>query len=93
MFDRPRSGERAVLVHVQDAGAWLEDEICEFRELAVAAGAQCVAESQARLRRLDSRYLGVDRKAAGERYDYPPELTSWNHAFAPAINHSRMCSR
>ena len=37
--------------------------------------------------RLDSRYLGVDRKAAGDRYDYPPELTSWNHAFAPAINH------
>ncbi len=37
--------------------------------------------------RLDSRYLGVDRKAAGESYDYPPELTSWNHAFAPAINH------
>ncbi len=37
--------------------------------------------------RLDSRYLGIDRKAAGERYDYPPELTSWNHAFAPAINH------
>ena len=37
--------------------------------------------------RLDSRYLGVDRKAAGDEYDYPPELTSWNHAFAPAINH------
>ncbi len=37
--------------------------------------------------RLDSRYLGVDRKDAGDRYDYPPELTSWNHAFAPAINH------
>jgi carboxypeptidase C (cathepsin A) len=37
--------------------------------------------------RLDSRYLGIDRKDAGETYDYPPELTSWNHAFAPAINH------
>jgi len=37
--------------------------------------------------RLDSRYLGVDRQDAGERYDYAPELTSWNHAFAPAINH------
>ncbi len=37
--------------------------------------------------RLDSRYLGIDRKDAGDRYDYPPELTSWNHAFAPAINH------
>jgi carboxypeptidase C (cathepsin A) len=37
--------------------------------------------------RLDSRYLGIDRKAAGDSYDYPPELTTWNHAFAPAINH------
>jgi carboxypeptidase C (cathepsin A) len=37
--------------------------------------------------RLDSRYLGIDRKAAGDEYDYPPELTTWNHAFAPAINH------
>ena len=36
--------------------------------------------------RLDSRYLGVDRENAGDNYDYPPELISWNHAFAPAIN-------
>ena len=36
--------------------------------------------------RLDSRYLGVDRMNAGDSYDYPAELTSWNHAFAPAIN-------
>jgi len=37
--------------------------------------------------RLDSRYLGIDRINAGERYDYPAELTAWNHAFAPAINY------
>jgi carboxypeptidase C (cathepsin A) len=37
--------------------------------------------------RLDSRYLGIDRRAGGEEYDYSPELTTWNHAFAPAINH------
>ena len=36
--------------------------------------------------RLDSRYLGLDSMNAGEAYDYPPELISWNHAFAPAIN-------
>ncbi|MEE4161727.1 MAG: carboxypeptidase [Woeseiaceae bacterium] len=36
--------------------------------------------------RLDSRYLGIDGVNAGETYDYPPELISWNHAFAPAIN-------
>ena len=37
--------------------------------------------------RLDSRYLGIDRKDAGIRPDYSPELTSWLHSFTPAINH------
>jgi carboxypeptidase C (cathepsin A) len=37
--------------------------------------------------RLDSRYLGIDRKEAGERPDYNPELTTWLHAFTPAINY------
>ncbi|WP_226390771.1 S10 family peptidase [Penaeicola halotolerans] len=37
--------------------------------------------------RLDSRYRGIDRQDAGERYDYDPALTAWNHAFAPAINY------
>jgi len=37
--------------------------------------------------RLDSRYKGMDRADAGERYDYDPALTSWNHSFTPAINH------
>ncbi len=37
--------------------------------------------------RLDSRYRGVDRQDAGEKYDHDPALTAWNHAFAPAINY------
>jgi carboxypeptidase C (cathepsin A) len=37
--------------------------------------------------RLDSRYRGLDRQDFGETPDYNQELTSWNHAFAPAINH------
>ena len=37
--------------------------------------------------RLDARYRGIDRQDAGERYDYDPALTAWNHAFAPAFNH------
>ncbi len=36
--------------------------------------------------RLDSRYKGFDRQDAGDRYDFDPALTSWNHAFAPAFN-------
>jgi len=37
--------------------------------------------------RLDSRYLGIDRKRVGDRPDYWAELTAWLHAFTPAINH------
>jgi carboxypeptidase C (cathepsin A) len=37
--------------------------------------------------RLDSRYVGIGREAGGTAPDYDPALTSWNHSFAPAINH------
>lgn len=37
--------------------------------------------------RLDSRYRGIDRSDAGDRYDHDPALTSWNHSFTPAINY------
>lgn len=36
--------------------------------------------------RLDSRYLGIDKKDGGERPDYNAELTSWLHSFTPPIN-------
>ncbi len=36
--------------------------------------------------RLDSRYLGIDKKDAGERPDFNAELTSWLHSFTPPIN-------
>ncbi|GAA0823062.1 carboxypeptidase [Colwellia asteriadis] len=37
--------------------------------------------------RLDSRYLGIDKKVVGARPDYNAELSSWLHSFTPAINH------
>src|SRR5690606_6836351 len=37
--------------------------------------------------RLDSRYTGISLANAGERPDFDPALTSWNHSFAPAINY------
>ncbi|NIG56174.1 S10 family peptidase [Chitinophaga sp. Cy-1792] len=36
--------------------------------------------------RLDSRYRGIDKQLAGDGPDYNAELTSWLHAFTPAIN-------
>lgn len=37
--------------------------------------------------RLDSRYIGIDRRDAGDSPDFNAELTSWLHSFTPAINH------
>lgn len=37
--------------------------------------------------RLDSRYRGLDAADAGQRPDFDPALSAWNHAFSPAINH------
>ncbi|RYY29191.1 MAG: carboxypeptidase [Chitinophagaceae bacterium] len=36
--------------------------------------------------RLDSRYLGIDKKDAGLAPDFNAELTSWLHSFTPPIN-------
>lgn len=36
--------------------------------------------------RLDSRYLGLDRRDGGETPDFNAELTSWLHSFTPPIN-------
>ncbi|PSR11423.1 MAG: carboxypeptidase, partial [Bacteroidetes bacterium] len=44
-------------------------------------------ESGYTIGRLDSRYLGLDKKEAGVAPDYSAELTSWLHSFTPAINY------
>lgn len=36
--------------------------------------------------RLDSRYIGIDSRDAGTGPEYNAELTTWLHAFTPAIN-------
>ena len=40
MFDRPKSGERAILVHIARFGQPDPEELHEFRELALSAGAE-----------------------------------------------------
>jgi GTP-binding protein HflX len=43
LFERPQGGERAVLVHLTLDRAEEDPDFTEFRELAVSAGAECVA--------------------------------------------------
>ena len=57
MFERPQSGERAVLVHASPDGLPDHSEREEFAELARSAGAVIVAELISSRRRPNSRYF------------------------------------
>lgn len=57
MLERPRSGERSLLLHIGLNRPCQEDETQEFRALAESAGAQVVAELRARRDRPDPRYF------------------------------------
>ena len=57
MFERPQSGERAILVHASPKGAPDEIERQEFAELAGSAGAIVVDEIISTRKRPDPRYF------------------------------------
>ncbi len=63
MFDRPRSGEAAVLVHVGVGEAPREEQSAEFRELARSAGARVSAELCTTRRAPDPRFFVGSGKA------------------------------
>lgn len=87
-FVEPERRERIAAEVARFSG--LDEQFVLNHNVAVPASAfwkELLREEGYTIGRLDSRYRGVDAKNAGDRYDYPAELTSWNHAFAPAINH------
>ena len=57
MFERPQSGERAILVHASPNGAPDDTEREEFAELARSAGAIVVDEVVSARKRPDARYF------------------------------------
>jgi GTP-binding protein HflX len=57
LFERPQSGERAVLVHASTDGLPDESERAEFAELSRSAGAVIVGELLSSRRRPDPRYF------------------------------------
>jgi GTP-binding protein HflX len=71
LLDRPRSGERALLLHIGLNRPCFDDETQEFRALAESAGARVVGEIQARRDRPDPKYFvgtgKVDEIAARAR--------------------------
>jgi GTP-binding protein HflX len=63
MFERPRSGERAVLVRVGLGGPVDPEDLNEFTQLAISAGAVPVATITGRRERPDPRYFVGSGKA------------------------------
>jgi GTP-binding protein HflX len=87
VFERPSSGERALLVHL-DIGATAEsEERAEFRLLAEAAGAEVLDEVGGSRSAPDPRYF-VGSGKADELKDLVAatgaELAIFNHALSPA---------
>ena len=87
MFDRPRGGERAVLVRLILDGSEDPQESAEFRELATAAGAECVALITGRRSAPDPRLFVGSGKAAEIReaaQQGEVELVIFDHALSPS---------
>ena len=75
MFERPQSGERAILVHASPQGAPEDNEREEFAELAVSAGAVVVDEIVSARKRPDPRtFIG------GGKLDDVRDSIATNHA-------------
>lgn len=87
MFDRPQSGERAVLVHLDLQQESEREDLDEFRDLAVSAGAQPVAAVTGARRIPEAKYFVGSGKAEEIRQivvENEVELVLVNHALSPA---------
>ena len=63
MFERPRAGERAVLVRVGIGEAVRPEDLEEFQQLAISAGATPVATLTGRRERPEARFFVGTGKA------------------------------
>ena len=87
MFERPRSGERAVLVHLELQQENEREDLDEFRDLAVSAGALPVAVVTGARRLPEPKYFVGSGKAEEIRLlveAEQAELVLVNHPLSPA---------
>lgn len=87
MFDRPKSGERAILVHVSRQGQPDPDAIQEFNDLALSAGADPLCLVTGSRQSPDKRYYvgtgkmeEIQQLVAAEE----AELVIFDHSLAPS---------
>ncbi len=86
LFDRPQKGERAVLVHVDFSKNRESEDIDEFRELVISAGAEPVVTIKATRRTPDPRYFVGSGKAEEIHAiveEQCADVVLFNHALSP----------
>ncbi|MEJ2390189.1 MAG: GTPase HflX [Gammaproteobacteria bacterium] len=86
MFERPRGGERAVLVHLDMGQLDEQQALAEFHELAVAAGAEPVATVTGTRRVPDARFFVGTGKVEEIRQQVDAagaEIVLFNHTLSP----------
>lgn len=87
MFDRPGSGERAVLVHIDFPETDAFEDLAELRDLAASAGAISVEALTARRRAPDARYFlgtGKARELCECVERTGADVVIFNHSLSPA---------
>ncbi|MCK4742825.1 MAG: GTPase HflX [Sulfuriflexus sp.] len=87
MFDRPRSGERAILVHLKFPQEKNREELDEFRELVSSAGATPIAVVKGSRNSPHPRYFVGSGKAEEIRdavEEHKAEVVLFNHELSPS---------
>lgn len=87
MFERPASGNKAILVHISLAGNDNEEAITEFRELAMAAGARIATFITGNRPQPEAKYFVGSGKAQEIQTavaTHQVELVIFNHTLSPA---------
>ncbi len=86
-FERPDSGENCVLVHIDIAAEKNREDLAEFEELAVSAGAAPVAiVTGSRDRPESSTFIGAGKigELVAVRQSHGAELVLFNHGLTPS---------
>ncbi|MEW5756841.1 MAG: ribosome rescue GTPase HflX [Pseudomonadota bacterium] len=87
MFERPKGGERAVLVHLDISRVQGKEDLEEFRELVISAGAEPVAIVTGSRTHPDPRYFvgsGKAEEVAAAVAAEKAEVVLFNHSLTPA---------
>lgn len=87
MFDRPKVGENAILVHIDCHAEGQREQLQEFEELAISAGARVVTTLKGSRHSPDPRYFigsGKVEELGGLVTSLQADLVLFNHTLSPS---------